>query len=37
MTPAEVYRVFLPGFDVYCKATYGNPYTCSPPRSRPRR
>src|SRR4051812_45695733 len=27
MTPAEVYRVFLPGFDVYCKATYGNPYT----------
>ena len=27
MTPAEVYRAFLPGFDVYCKTTYGNPYT----------
>lgn len=26
MTPAEVYRAFLPGFDVYCKTTYGNPY-----------
>src|SRR5581483_4673767 len=27
MTPAEVYRAFLPGFDVYAKTTYGNPYT----------
>ena len=27
MTPADVYRAFLPGFDVYCKTTYGNPYT----------
>jgi gluconate 2-dehydrogenase gamma chain len=27
MTPAEVYRAFLPGFDVYSKTTYGNPYT----------
>jgi gluconate 2-dehydrogenase gamma chain len=26
MTPADVYRAFLPGFDVYSKATYGNPY-----------
>src|SRR5580765_8406402 len=26
MTPAEVYRAFLPGFDGYCKAHYGNPY-----------
>jgi gluconate 2-dehydrogenase gamma chain len=26
MTPAEVYRAFLPGFDVYCKTRYGNPY-----------
>jgi len=26
MTPAEVYRAFLPGFDVYCKTHYGNPY-----------
>jgi gluconate 2-dehydrogenase gamma chain len=26
MTPAEVYRAFLPGFDVYSKTTYGNPY-----------
>jgi gluconate 2-dehydrogenase gamma chain len=31
MTPAEVYRAFLPGFDVYCKTTYGNPYTVLPP------
>lgn len=30
MTPAEVYRAFLPGFDVYCKATYGNPYPVLP-------
>jgi gluconate 2-dehydrogenase gamma chain len=27
MTPADVYRAFLPGFDVYSKTTYGNPYT----------
>jgi gluconate 2-dehydrogenase gamma chain len=27
MTPAEVYRAFLPGFDAYSKTTYGNPYT----------
>lgn len=26
MTPADVYRAFLPGFDVYCKSTYGNAY-----------
>jgi gluconate 2-dehydrogenase gamma chain len=26
MTPAEVYRAFLPGFDVYCKSVYGHPY-----------
>jgi gluconate 2-dehydrogenase gamma chain len=31
MTPSEVYRAFLPGFDVYCKTTYGNPYTVLPP------
>src|SRR5215831_10834233 len=30
MAPAEVYRAFLPGFDVYCKTTYGNPYTVLP-------
>jgi gluconate 2-dehydrogenase gamma chain len=30
LTPAEVYRAFLPGFDVYCKTTYGNPYTVLP-------
>lgn len=30
MTPGEVYRAFLPGFDVYCKTTYGNPYTVLP-------
>jgi gluconate 2-dehydrogenase gamma chain len=30
MTPAEVYRAFLPGFDVYCKTTYGNPYPVLP-------
>jgi gluconate 2-dehydrogenase gamma chain len=30
MTPADVYRAFLPGFDVYCKTTYGNPYTALP-------
>lgn len=26
MTPAEVYRAFLPAFDVYCKSVYGHPY-----------
>jgi gluconate 2-dehydrogenase gamma chain len=26
MAPAEVYRAFLPGFDVYCKTRHGNPY-----------
>ncbi len=26
MTPAEVYRAFLPSFDAYCRATYGAPY-----------
>ena len=31
MTPSEVYRAFLPGFDVYCKTTYGNPYPVLPP------
>jgi gluconate 2-dehydrogenase gamma chain len=31
MTPAEVYRAFLPGFDVYCKTRYGNPYPSLPP------
>ena len=31
MTPSDVYRAFLPGFDVYCKATYGNPYTLLSP------
>jgi len=31
MTPAEVYRAFLPGFDVYCKTTYGNPFTVLSP------
>jgi gluconate 2-dehydrogenase gamma chain len=30
MAPAEVYRAFLPGFDVYCKTTYGNPYPVLP-------
>src|SRR5206468_3705537 len=30
MAPADVYRAFLPGFDVYCKTTYGNPYTVLP-------
>jgi gluconate 2-dehydrogenase gamma chain len=31
MTPADVYRAFLPGFDVYSKTTYGNPYTALSP------
>jgi gluconate 2-dehydrogenase gamma chain len=26
MTPADVYRAFLPGFDVYCKRVFGQPY-----------
>ena len=26
MTPADVYRAFLPGFDVYCKTVLGNAY-----------
>lgn len=26
MTPADVYRAFLPGFDVYCKTTFGKGY-----------
>jgi gluconate 2-dehydrogenase gamma chain len=30
MTPADVYRAFLPGFDVYSKTAYGNPYTALP-------
>ena len=33
MTPADVYRAFLPGFDVYCKSTYGNPYPVLSPAS----
>jgi len=33
LTPADVYRAFLPGFDVYLKHTapYGNPYTVLSP------
>jgi len=27
MTPADVYRAFLPGFDAYVRSTLGNPYT----------
>jgi gluconate 2-dehydrogenase gamma chain len=30
MTPADVYRAFLPGFDVYCKSVFGNPYPSLP-------
>ena len=30
MTPSEVYRAFLPAFDVYCKSVYGNPYPTLP-------
>jgi gluconate 2-dehydrogenase gamma chain len=30
MTPADVYRAFLPGFDVYCKTVFGNPYPALP-------
>jgi gluconate 2-dehydrogenase gamma chain len=26
MTPADVYRAFLPGYDSYVRHTYGNPY-----------
>jgi gluconate 2-dehydrogenase gamma chain len=27
LTPAEVYRAFLPGFDAYVRQSYGNAYT----------
>jgi gluconate 2-dehydrogenase gamma chain len=27
MTPSELYRAFLPGFDAYARSTYGNAYT----------
>jgi len=30
MTPSDVYRAFLPAFDVYLKAAYGNSYTSLP-------
>jgi gluconate 2-dehydrogenase gamma chain len=30
MTPAEVYRAFLPGFDQYVRTTYGNTYANLP-------
>jgi gluconate 2-dehydrogenase gamma chain len=30
MTPADVYRAFLPGFDVYCKQVFGNAYPALP-------
>src|SRR4029077_8433291 len=30
MTPADVYRAFLPGFDVYCKTVFGNPFPSLP-------
>ncbi len=33
MTPAQVYRAFLPGYDVYCKSVYGNPYPVLPAAS----
>ena len=33
MTPSQVYRAFLPAFDVYCKSVYGNPYTSLPAAS----
>jgi gluconate 2-dehydrogenase gamma chain len=26
LTPADVYRAYLPGYDVYVRTTYGNPY-----------
>jgi gluconate 2-dehydrogenase gamma chain len=26
MTPADVYRAFLPGYDAYVRTTFGNPY-----------
>ncbi|HEX4526203.1 MAG TPA: gluconate 2-dehydrogenase subunit 3 family protein [Gaiellaceae bacterium] len=26
MTPADVYRAFLPGYDAYVRQTFGNPY-----------
>ena len=33
MTPSQVYRAFLPGYDVYCKSVYGNPYPSLSPAS----
>jgi gluconate 2-dehydrogenase gamma chain len=30
MTPADVYRAFLPGFDAYVRTTYGNTYPALP-------
>jgi gluconate 2-dehydrogenase gamma chain len=30
MTPADVYRAFLPGYDAYVRATYGAPYPSLP-------
>jgi gluconate 2-dehydrogenase gamma chain len=33
MTPSQVYRAFLPAYDVYCKSVYGNPYPSLPPAS----
>lgn len=30
MTPSQVYRAFLPAYDVYCRSVYGNPYTILP-------
>lgn len=33
MTPSDVYRAFLPAYDVYCKSVYGNPYTSLPAAS----
>jgi gluconate 2-dehydrogenase gamma chain len=30
MTPSQVYRAFLPAYDVYLKSVYGNPYTILP-------
>jgi gluconate 2-dehydrogenase gamma chain len=31
MTPSQVYRAFLPAYDVYCRSVYGNPYTILAP------
>jgi gluconate 2-dehydrogenase gamma chain len=30
MTPADVYRAVLPGFDGYCKRVFGHPYPSLP-------